>query len=84
MGKPKTGRPVGRPNAFENDRLQWLDEKCDEFRNSGDTGAFYTRVTQSFIQKFGYIRTTDGRLDEDLTQEEKVDLYKKMRKVSHL
>lgn len=45
----------GQQNAFSGIKLQFLDAYKDQFHDSvGDHGAFYTRVTREFIQRFGY------------------------------
>jgi hypothetical protein len=50
----KTGARRGRKNTFSDAKFTFLDSFKDEFISTEDPSAFYTNVTQAFIDTFGY------------------------------
>jgi hypothetical protein len=58
-------RPQGRQNAFAGAKLEFLDSHKDEFLDSTDRGGFYTSITKTFIQKFGYCPGDDGDEEDE-------------------
>jgi hypothetical protein len=52
-------RPQGRQNAFSGVKLAFLESYKDQFLESTDRGAFYTRVAKMFLGKFGYNLSTE-------------------------
>ncbi|KIL56753.1 hypothetical protein M378DRAFT_16782 [Amanita muscaria Koide BX008] len=50
----KAERSRGRQGHFKGVKSQFLEGHSDAFINGEDRGIFYSRVTQTFIDKFGY------------------------------
>jgi len=99
--KKKSGtqdpRPQGRQNAFSGAKLEFLELQKDEFLDSHDRGAFYTRISKEFIQRFGYDLDggSDGpgptEIDPMLSPEEqeqeserRAKFYQDLREVSYI
>jgi hypothetical protein len=67
-------RAQGRQNAFSGAKLEFLESFKEQFIETKDRGAFYTKVSKAFIEKFGYNLATEVNPEpednNDLTPEE--------------
>lgn len=55
MPRKKTNsKSKGRPNAFSEEKLAFLESYGDEWLTSTDRTALYTLITKRFLLKFGY------------------------------
>jgi hypothetical protein len=72
-----------RRGAFVGKQGEWLDDKCAEFKITGDTGAFYTRTTHEFLEEFTYAYAPGDTINPDtLTSDEKQTIFSDLRAVS--
>jgi len=94
--KKKNTRPQGRQNAFCGMTLEFLESLKDEFVDSHDRGAFYTRIAKEFIQRFGYntddndeeagpteIDPTLSPEEQEQESEQRATFYQNLREVSY-
>ncbi|KAL0958402.1 hypothetical protein HGRIS_000543 [Hohenbuehelia grisea] len=63
-------KPLGRQSWAKGDKLTFLEGHKDDFLScvgTDDIGKFYTRITRSFLQTFGYENVFDetARLPPD-------------------
>ena len=94
--KKDNTRPQGRQNAFCGMKLEFLELLKDDFIDSHDRSAFYTRIAKEFIQRFGYNMDDNDKeaglteIDPTLSPEEqeqeserRAKFYKNLREVSY-
>lgn len=76
--------------------LEFLESLKDEFVDSHDRGAFYTRIAKEFIQRFGYntddndeeagpteIDPTLSPEEQEQESEQRATFYQNLREVSY-
>lgn len=82
MSKKKKPEKTGRKNTFTDPaQYEWCLGKVAEFERCGDRGAFYTRTTAQFLTLYGYNWNSSLSDPATLTNDEKQEITKKLRKV---
>ena len=76
MPRKRTGEKRGRRTTMTPDHVAFLEPYADRFRAGTGTGTLYTKITNAWIEKFGYdglpenvkdpINVADLQLDENI------------------
>lgn len=65
MGRKKSGKPRGRSTWVKGSKLTFLESFKDEFLSSSDISAFYNKVTNNWLLRYGYDLPLEAAPHED-------------------